>query len=80
MDALIRIIHNDRHTRRYIISAATVGWSVRIEQDDRIVSSASYDDWHRVERAQRAIDLELAELKDAGWREVASGSAYESVS
>jgi hypothetical protein len=43
------------------------GWEIRDEQDSRLVRSARYSDWHRVERAQRTFAREAAKLEDAGW-------------
>jgi hypothetical protein len=61
--------HKDR-TRRYSIVAVKAGWEVREEQDSRIVRQARYSDWHRVERARRALAIKMRQLQDQGWAEV----------
>jgi hypothetical protein len=39
------------HTKRFTITRSTEGWEVREEQDSKVVRTAKYMDWHRVERA-----------------------------
>ena len=56
------------HTRRFLIeSLGASGWLVREEQDDTVVRTKVYDDWHRVERARAAIKAEIATLTASGW-------------
>lgn len=55
--------------RRYTIETTAEGWEVREEQDAEVVRQARYDDWHRVERAQRAITIEVNNLLETGWQE-----------
>ena len=45
------------------------GWNVRDEQDSRVIRSAVYHDWHRVERASLAFALEAQTLLASGWVE-----------
>jgi hypothetical protein len=68
MDAFIKSLRNDGHTRRYTIAMTDAGWEVREEQDNRVVRRVEYQDWHRVERARRSITIEANQLQDAGWR------------
>ncbi|MDE3155989.1 MAG: hypothetical protein KGN76_12845 [Acidobacteriota bacterium] len=61
--------HND-HVRRYAIRhEENGGWQITTEQDGRVRRHASYTDWHRVEQARLMIDIEIASLEEAGWRE-----------
>jgi hypothetical protein len=63
-----RILRNADHTRRFtILQTDTAGWEVREEQDSRVVRTARYRDWHRVERAQMVFAREAALLQEAGW-------------
>lgn len=72
MDAFNKSLRHRERTRRYSIvpAKATAGWEVREEEDSRIVRQAHYTDWHRVERARRAIAMEMRALRDQGWAEV----------
>jgi hypothetical protein len=64
----LRTLSNARQTRRFTIEkSAAAGWDVRIEHDSRVIRSAHYFDWHRVERAREAFAREAAELADSGW-------------
>lgn len=58
------------HTRRFSIATTPEGWEVREEMDDRVVRRAQYQDWHRVERACRALATEFDHLRLKGWAEV----------
>jgi hypothetical protein len=65
-----RLLRKAAHTRRFTVrDTGTSGWHVLDEQDSRIVKAAIYDDWHRVERAKAAFNLEASLLQDAGWVE-----------
>lgn len=70
MDAFTKKLQFHEHTRRYSILMTTDGWEVREERDSQVVRQAHYQDWHRVERAQRSISIELDELRTKGWAEV----------
>lgn len=60
------------HTRRFTIDdAGSTGWIVKEEQDSRIVRTAQYDDWHRVERARHTFALAAQQLSESGWDESA---------
>ena len=64
----LRTLSNAQQTRRFTIQKiGAAGWEVREEQDSRIVRSATYQDWHRVERAQMAFAREAARLENDGW-------------
>lgn len=68
---LSRILQRPGHTRRFVIArAGALGWEVREEEDSRIVRTAHYTDWHRVERARAIIDLQVSTLAGEGWVEV----------
>ncbi|MEO8070840.1 MAG: hypothetical protein ABI652_05525 [Acidobacteriota bacterium] len=45
------------HTKRFIVSRGAVGWDVREEDNAEVVRTATYTDWHRVERALQVFDL-----------------------
>jgi hypothetical protein len=60
-------LRNDGHTRRFAIAEADGAWEVRTEQDSQLVRQVRYDDWHRVERAMMAINLEVRTLEREGW-------------
>ena len=56
------------HSRRFTITETPgEGWEVREEADSHLVKVVQYRDWHRVERAQKRIDLEVMKLEDGGW-------------
>ena len=55
------------HSRRFTIQEAGDGGELREEADSRLVRVVQYRDWHRVERAQKRIDLEVSKLEDGGW-------------
>lgn len=58
------------HTKRFSISeAGSAGWEVRVEQDREVVRQVYYTDWHRVERAELMMSLQVSELEGEGWRE-----------
>ncbi|HXG89993.1 MAG TPA: hypothetical protein VNJ02_16820 [Vicinamibacterales bacterium] len=69
MYAFTKSIRNDHHIRRFTIQSSAAGWEVIEEQDSRVVRQASYQDWHRVERARRLFVNELNQLQECGWRE-----------
>jgi hypothetical protein len=53
------------HVLKFSIRKDTRGWNVREELDDNVVHSASYSDWHRVERALRRFEADLAAARRA---------------
>jgi hypothetical protein len=66
-----RILRNADHVRRFTIHQTdAAGWEVREEEDSRVVRTARYRDWHRVERAQMVFAREAALLQEAGWTDV----------
>ncbi|MEO8481310.1 MAG: hypothetical protein ABI634_03820 [Acidobacteriota bacterium] len=50
----------DGRTKRVIVTRGVVGWDVREEHDSRVVRQTTYQDWHRVERAMQAFELQGA--------------------
>ena len=57
------------HSRKFTIQESSgEGWELREEADSRLVRVVQYRDWHRVERAQMRIDLEVSKLEDGGWK------------
>lgn len=67
--AYAKHLHNDAHERRFLITIAAEGWEVVEEADRQVVRQVSYSDWHRVERAKRALLLQVDTLKAQGWVE-----------
>lgn len=70
MNAFTKKLQLHDQTRRYSIVVTTEGWEVREERDSQLVRQTHYQDWHRVERAQRSIAIELDGLRSQGWAEV----------
>lgn len=70
MFAFSKSIRKADRIRRYTIQTTPTGWQVREEQDSQVVLQACYDDWHRVERAQRAFTIKLTSLREDGWSDV----------
>jgi hypothetical protein len=46
------------HTDRFTVTRGDAGWDIREERDDNVVRKASYQDWHRVERAMQVFELQ----------------------
>jgi hypothetical protein len=59
----------DQVRRFTITDTRSAGWEVREEENSRVIRSARYTDWHRVERARMAFAREALSLEDAGWTE-----------
>jgi hypothetical protein len=58
------------HIKRFTISqAGAEGWEVKVEQDNDVVRQVYYQDWHRVERAQQLMVLQVSQLEESGWQE-----------
>lgn len=64
-----KTVRYQEQTRRYSIATTDTGWEVREERDSKVVRNAHYQDWHRVERAQRRFTIELDDLRRLGWSE-----------
>ena len=62
-----RTLQKNAHTRRYEIVFEAAGWRVVEHADSEVVRAAVYTDWHRVERARRAFDIEMSSLRAEGW-------------
>lgn len=69
MYAFHKSLRKAEHIRRYSITPGAAGWEVREERDSRVVRHQHYQDWHRVERAERVFSIEIASLREQGWRE-----------
>ncbi|HXF47659.1 MAG TPA: hypothetical protein VNK91_16225 [Burkholderiaceae bacterium] len=70
MYSFVKSLTNAGHTRRYSIRATAAGWEVQEEEDSRVVRSAQYQDWHRVERARQVFVIKSIALRSEGWQEV----------
>jgi len=60
------------HTRCFSVTRSGAGWEVREEYEHEVIRTATYRDWHRVERA-----MELFERKRRAAQDQASGSRPE---
>ena len=69
MMSYTKTLQKDAHTRRYEIVSEAAGWRVIEHADSEVVRAAVYTDWHRVERARRAFDVEMSSLRNEGWTE-----------
>jgi hypothetical protein len=62
-------LSNGAHHRRFAVERApNLGWRVREDADAEVVRQVTLDDWHRVELAIRAFNVEAAALTRRGWR------------
>ena len=68
-----RQLKREAHTHRFlIIRTRGDGWEVRQERDNQVLSTRRVYDWHRVESARMWFATDAAQLRAAGWTEVAS--------
>ena len=63
------------HTRTFSVDTLFSGWELRVKQDENVIRTTSYSDWHRVERAISAIEREVSLLEAEGWQPVGAGAA-----
>ncbi len=57
------------HTRKYHVTAAQPsGWELTLLEDHQPTRQVHYEDWHRVERALAALELEVSQLTTRGWQ------------
>ena len=47
------------HVVRLAVEERAGGWDVQEESDSAIVHVKHYDDWHRVERAMRLLEMQV---------------------
>ena len=65
-----RLFRRADHTRRFlIVETDDAGWEAREEEDSRVVWSARFTDWHRVERTRMNFAKAAETLEMAGWIE-----------
>ena len=57
--ALDRQISAGGHVVHFLIEPTCNGWNVREELDRTVVHTEHHDDWHRVERAVRLLELQV---------------------
>ena len=68
----LRELKREEHKQRFLIIPSNGdGWEVRQERDNEVLSTRRVYDWHRVESARRWFATEVAQLRAAGWTEVA---------
>jgi hypothetical protein len=61
-------LKHDDHTRNYRVTPAQQsGWELTLTEDLTPIRHVHYEDWHRVERALAALQLEIRELTARGW-------------
>jgi len=66
----IALTHAD-HTRNYRVSPSeNFGWDLTLTEDRQATRQVHYEDWHRVERALAALELEVRALTAQGWHVV----------
>ena len=66
----IALRHED-HTRKYRVTPAREsGWELTMIEDLKPTRQVHFDDWHRVERALAALQMEVLELTANGWKVV----------
>ena len=64
----IRLLRKSAHTKKFTVThKQPFGWEVHEEEDSRIVVSARFRDWRRVERAMRTFANKAASLREHGW-------------
>jgi len=62
-------LRQNAHTRKYRVTpAAESGWELTMTEDLKPTKHVHFEDWHRVERAVAALQLEVLELTANGWR------------
>ena len=66
-------LRHDEHTRKYrVASSPQSGWELTLTEDLKPTRKVHFEDWHRVERALAALQLEVLELTASGWKVVSS--------
>ena len=66
-------LKHDDHTRKYrVTSSPQSGWELTLMEDLKPIPTRTvhFEDWHRVERALAALQLEVLELTANGWQVV----------
>ena len=64
-------LRHDQHTKNYRVTPAREsGWELTLTEDLKPTKTVTYQDWHRVERALAALELEVLELTANGWKVV----------
>lgn len=61
-------LRHEQHTKNYRVSyAQSSGWELTLTEDLQPTRHVHFEDWHRVERALAALQLEIHELRSKGW-------------
>jgi hypothetical protein len=64
-------LRHDDHTRKYrVMPGRESGWELTLTEDSQPKKTVRFQDWHRVERALAALQLEVLELTANGWKVV----------
>ena len=64
-------LRHDAHTRKYRVTTSDdSGWELTLVEDLKPTRHIHFDDWHRVERALKTVQLEVRDLTDKGWQVV----------
>jgi hypothetical protein len=69
MYAFEKLVRKADQTRHFTIRPIQEGWELCEEENSRVVRQTHYRDWHRVERARRALVQEVSTLRENGWQE-----------
>ncbi|HVZ20415.1 MAG TPA: hypothetical protein VG871_05100 [Vicinamibacterales bacterium] len=51
--------NSEGHVVRLAVEETSTGWDVREELDTRLVHIQHFDDWHRVERSMKLLELDV---------------------
>jgi hypothetical protein len=62
-----RLLRKSVHTKRFTISHNESGWEVSEEEDNHVILSVCYRDWHRVEHAMQTFAKKATSLRQRGW-------------
>ena len=62
------LIRGDR-IRSYQVRQTSQGWEASEREDQRVVRTRHYSDWHRVEHVLQRLTHEISQLRAQGWRD-----------
>ena len=64
-----RLVRADHIRAFHVRPAQPSGWEAAEHEDQRVVQQQHLTDWRRAERTLNRFMLEIAELRQQGWRE-----------
>jgi hypothetical protein len=63
-----RLLRKSVHTKKFtVVHNRESGWEISEEEDNRVILSIRYKDWHRVEHAMQTFAKKAASLRKHGW-------------